>query len=108
MVNGVIHNKERDDSILVNRPETVKVLVIDYQVNYANDEPLFLQHKDLNEVEDRMIIYIFNHIWVIHVKSDEKFVPLIYFLMTGIKQENYVCSLKIIKKEMQKIVLEEQ
>ncbi|KAJ9049407.1 hypothetical protein DSO57_1024951 [Entomophthora muscae] len=38
--------KRRDDSIPVNNPETAKDLVVDDQVDYANDESLYLQHDD--------------------------------------------------------------
>ncbi|KAJ9056397.1 hypothetical protein DSO57_1033445 [Entomophthora muscae] len=123
-----ITNKRRDDAISVKNLETAKYLAIDDQVKYANDESLFLLHEDTNQVEERITIYapkshlkvlkdqevwlsdvtfascpkIFNQLWVIHVELEERVVPLIYCLMIGTKQENYVRTLKIIKKEIRR------
>ncbi|KAJ9060111.1 hypothetical protein DSO57_1034337 [Entomophthora muscae] len=51
---------------------------------------------------------IFDQLWALHAKVEERVVPLIYFLVIETKQENYLDALKIITKEIQKMVLEEQ
>ncbi|KAJ9065982.1 hypothetical protein DSO57_1014226 [Entomophthora muscae] len=51
---------------------------------------------------------IFDQIWALHAEVEVRVVPLIYCPMIETKQENYVGALKIITKEIQKIVLEEQ
>ncbi|KAJ9072054.1 hypothetical protein DSO57_1031153 [Entomophthora muscae] len=101
-------NKVIDDFIPVKNPETAKDIIIDDQVKYSNDESLFLLHEDTNQIEERIIIYApKSHLNVLKDKED-RVMPLIYCLMIGTKQENYVYALKIIKKKIQKIVLEEQ
>ncbi|KAJ9076245.1 hypothetical protein DSO57_1028138 [Entomophthora muscae] len=47
----------------------------------------------------------FNQLWIIHAEVEKRVVPLIYCLMIGTKQENYVSALKIIKKEIPNIDL---
>ncbi|KAJ9049930.1 hypothetical protein DSO57_1019421 [Entomophthora muscae] len=124
----------RDGLTLVKNLDQEKDLVAYEEPKYPNDKPIFLLHEDPNDIKESMIIYeyqshfkvieyqdvwlsdtiffscpkIFNQLWIIHGEVEERVVPLIYCLMIRTKQENYLPALKIIKKEIQKIVLDEQ
>ncbi|KAJ9089881.1 hypothetical protein DSO57_1008562 [Entomophthora muscae] len=46
---------------------------------------------------------IFNQLWAIQERVEERYMPPIYHLTTRTKQESYICALKTIKTEIHKI-----
>ncbi|KAJ9058044.1 hypothetical protein DSO57_1016385 [Entomophthora muscae] len=47
-------------------------------------------------------------LWGIHAGVEGRGMAIVYYLKVGTKQENYGCILKIVEREVQKIILEEQ